>query len=646
MIGQIRFISADPTIRCTRHALVFQLPWPAHSPDKVKVYPPTHLTPLNYQPRPVACVPLPSLGPKPKKKIEPDPEAVRQELQELDLTLPTATREDRAHWRLLAEIEREQGWIDHLRAMEFEWQEARDQAKAAQEEARAAAKQAREEEKRKKNEGKIRGSGLWQRYEVVDLDEFERKKKERDTVVSGTRSGRKFTVTKPQDVDEDEVLREAQARVDAEREREKLADIKSKAWRVMNKDRLQTYKAKGKAKPAVLLPTTSPKAGPSRGRGAAGLTAAAPPPAKSSVSPRRNHSWLPVMTVANECPIDLTLDTSDEEDSVMVVSDSDDRPPPSKRLPATPARHGRRAVTEATADATSEDEQPRKRPVPIKSRAAIGTRLPVTRAPASTPSGSDSTATPRRPRGRPPGTGHVQKRMAKQVEREEASKRKRAEKEAHVSDRMARDPDSRLNNGHHQAVPLHSPPRPPTGKWHGASRREFFSFEPRDHDLSASPTSVAPPLRAYRGSAGAGGAGAGAAVPRRVHETFRTSSASAVSSSAVPSVEEASPPSVGDLDDSHESFTSAELDAGMDSGSDPAELPRPPSVVQAAAAVHTPTTEKKRKRLSDASSSTTSSSSKRKRVFFHSRLHTEFDAVNKPTHPSVAILPRPRFTLL
>ncbi|WVR05856.1 hypothetical protein IAU60_002882 [Kwoniella sp. DSM 27419] len=200
----------DHCARCVRHALIFELPWPAHSAKEVREYPPSHLVPSGYIPRKISTVALPSLS-KTAKPVKPT------------VTIPVSphqeTREEKRARKLRAAIEAEAFFVESLREAAWSAQETREAALKAQAEARAEAKRQREEAKRLRNEGKIRGSGVWSRYTYLTDEEVRKREEEKNRVTTGTRRGGRIRADKA----EEEELRKlavekAKAKATAERE--------------------------------------------------------------------------------------------------------------------------------------------------------------------------------------------------------------------------------------------------------------------------------------------------------------------------------------------------------------------------------------------------------------------------------------------
>ncbi|KAK1928040.1 hypothetical protein DB88DRAFT_480167 [Papiliotrema laurentii] len=178
----------DHCPRCIRHALIFNLPWPAHRPQDILEYPPSHLIPNGYMPKRISSIPLPTLS---KKRPEPLP---------CPPPSPTAlTKEQKSQYRLRALIEMQEYMEENLRNAAWAAQDAEEQAVIARAEAAEAAAKRKEdmrakkiEERRKRDENKIKGSGVWSRYEYITAEEWERRVAANTMVTSGTRRGGRF----------------------------------------------------------------------------------------------------------------------------------------------------------------------------------------------------------------------------------------------------------------------------------------------------------------------------------------------------------------------------------------------------------------------------------------------------------------------
>nr|ODN98688.1 hypothetical protein L204_02652 [Cryptococcus depauperatus CBS 7855] len=153
----------DHCQRCVRHALVFELPWPARRPQDVQEYPPAHLVPSGFIPRKILTVPLPSLSKTPRIKTP----AVQQS------SVAESHHEKRAR-RLREEIEAETFFIESLREAAWSVQESREAAREAKEEERKR----RREEKMRLDATRIKGQGIWSRYEYITEEEFRKKQEE------------------------------------------------------------------------------------------------------------------------------------------------------------------------------------------------------------------------------------------------------------------------------------------------------------------------------------------------------------------------------------------------------------------------------------------------------------------------------------
>lgn len=176
--------------RCVRHALIFDLPWPAHRSTDVLDYPPAHLIPAGYIPPRVSSIALPSLDKHRKKHVEPAPVSPQGE-----------THAERRARKFRQECAMEDLRIEQLREAAWTTQDtAETQAKAAIQ-AKIDAKAKKIEEKRLKDQNKIKGSGVWSRYEYIDEAELERRRLARMAVTTGTRRGGRF---KPPESDEED----------------------------------------------------------------------------------------------------------------------------------------------------------------------------------------------------------------------------------------------------------------------------------------------------------------------------------------------------------------------------------------------------------------------------------------------------------
>lgn len=193
----------DHCQRCVRHALVFQLPWPAHKPQEVQEYPPAYLIPPGYIPPKISTVPLPSLS---KNRLPP-----RVNVIATSQTPPRAgnSMEDRAH-RLRKQIEIEEFIVNSLREAAWSVQEAKELAQEAKEEA----KRKKKEEKMRLDALRIKGNGIWQRYEYVDEEELKRKQEAMWRVEPGTT--RRGTVRKIPQVENSDGKRDKQTGKEAE----------------------------------------------------------------------------------------------------------------------------------------------------------------------------------------------------------------------------------------------------------------------------------------------------------------------------------------------------------------------------------------------------------------------------------------------
>lgn len=184
----MKFYPADA--RCTRHALIFELPWPAHRSQDVLPYPPPHLIPNGYIPPRVTSVPLPTLDKIVKKKIVDE------------LSLPADTRDQKRARQMRARFELENFIIDQLREQAWALQVEKEESALAKQTARVEALRKRLDGKRKRDENRIKGSGVWSRYEYLSDTEVAQREAEKHAVLTGTRRGGRFRAVE----DEEEML--------------------------------------------------------------------------------------------------------------------------------------------------------------------------------------------------------------------------------------------------------------------------------------------------------------------------------------------------------------------------------------------------------------------------------------------------------
>lgn len=160
-------------------------------------YPPSHLIPAGYIPPRVSSIALPSLDKHRKKHVEPAPVSPQGE-----------THAERRARKFRQECAMEDLRIEQLREAAWTAQDtAETQAKAAAQ-AKVDAKAKKVEEKRLKDQNKIKGSGVWSRYEYIDEAELERRRLARMAVTTGTRRGGRF---KPPSSDGEEEVEEPDA---------------------------------------------------------------------------------------------------------------------------------------------------------------------------------------------------------------------------------------------------------------------------------------------------------------------------------------------------------------------------------------------------------------------------------------------------
>lgn len=220
--------------RCIRHSLIFLLPWPAHAAEDQAPYPLPHLIPYQgYLPRKISSVPIPSLH-KPAKRVEAEDRSTRATSINPFQELFPDSKADRVHRKYRQDRETAEFEEHILRSMGWQTQVDLEEAKLAKEKAAEAKRQAKEnaakaraERKAKMNEGKIIGTGVWQRYELVTEEEIERRIRERNEVVSGTRRGGRFRAAE----EDEEMHKLAVKQVRMNLEKKKRAELKATNYR-------------------------------------------------------------------------------------------------------------------------------------------------------------------------------------------------------------------------------------------------------------------------------------------------------------------------------------------------------------------------------------------------------------------------------
>lgn len=227
--------------RCSRHAMIFLMPWPAHRRADVREYPPKHLIPRNFFPPKVSDHMLPTFLPRPKPPLAQRVELAHQAATAKAAALLRATsseipdtKEHRHARRRTDEAHRDDFNYDQAALEAWEMEVARREAQLAKEHARERAKRQRAETKRKLDEGKEKGVGLWARYIQETLEEREAREKKKYQFVTGTRSGRKI---RDASADEQEIERLAREALLRERNREKAQSEKQREWREREKER-------------------------------------------------------------------------------------------------------------------------------------------------------------------------------------------------------------------------------------------------------------------------------------------------------------------------------------------------------------------------------------------------------------------------
>ncbi|KAK4688834.1 [histone H4]-N-methyl-L-lysine20 N-methyltransferase, partial [Tremellales sp. Uapishka_1] len=348
----------DHCQRCVRHSLIFNLPWPAHKATDVREYPPPHLVPGGFIPRKISSVPLPTLSKNFRKKTE-------NEIEE-PLEMPDTKVERRAR-RFRRELEEEEFLHDQLRTAALEKQYAKETAAAKAEESKAERLRLREEEKRRRNENRIKGSGVWQRYEYVSEAEFLRKQAEKHQVTSGTRRGGSF------------------------RSRDEDVEMKRLAEEALMKEKARL---KGEAKRAREAQEQEEEEGPEE------------PDVEEAVASRLGDGDNPIVVLSSpESIIFAGVGTSNTRRSRPPATISSNAIASGSEARPQPEREGRRKLTLTISAPTS--------PVTAKS---AGTAPPTT----PTDSAASQTGSEKRGRGRPKGTGHLQKAAAAAAARRKA----------------------------------------------------------------------------------------------------------------------------------------------------------------------------------------------------------------------------------
>lgn len=371
------------------------MPWPAHQIKDVQAYPPAHLVPNGYIPKRISTIPLPSLTKK-KKEIIVVPPIVEASSSYGQGHPDRISREIRRQLRLRAEIDAEEFVVESLRVSEWNRQDAKEQALIAAAEAKIEAKSAREEAKRKKNENKIRGSGVWTRYEYISVEEARKREEARHAVTSGTRRGGRFRD------DEDEEAMKELAEKKKRKEMEKL-----KAYRDL---------AAAQAEEDERRAQESSKEEEQEDEGAAGVLVSTPSTGRRKITRPADGS---------ESDGEDEGGGDDSETSAESGSEDDEfEPSPRDRPRAKPVRE----TPKRKARVHEDDDEERR--LSLRSKDAKQHSSPVSE---TLPAGVQ----PVKPkRGRPPGTGHLQRARAI-AEARTIKAQKRAAKEESKAARAA-----------------------------------------------------------------------------------------------------------------------------------------------------------------------------------------------------------------
>lgn len=227
--------------RCSRHAMIFLLPWPAHRKADVREFPPSHLLPRDYRPPKVSDDMLPTYLPRPKPPLAQKVELAQQVANAKAAALLRATasdipdsKEHRQARHRAYEYERDDYNFGQAAHNAWEMEVAKREAQLAKAQARERARFQRAETKRKLDEGKEKGVGLWARYVQETPEEREAREKSKYQFVTGTRSGRAIRVASE---GEAEIERLARVALLKERDREKAQSEKQREWRERDKAR-------------------------------------------------------------------------------------------------------------------------------------------------------------------------------------------------------------------------------------------------------------------------------------------------------------------------------------------------------------------------------------------------------------------------
>jgi hypothetical protein len=375
----VYFRESQLTSRCVRHSLIFDLPWPAHTSAEVLDYPPSHLIPQGYIPPRVSSIALPSLDKNRKKHVEPAPVSPVGE-----------SHQDKRARKFRDELALEDLRHEQLREAAWTAQDTVEKHARAVEEAKEAAKQRKLDTKRARDENRIKGSGVWQRYEYISEEEITRREAAKHAVTSGTRRGGRFRA----EAEEAEARRLAEQVVGQRlkqeaREREDDADDED--------DDRDDVNDPDDIEPIISPVRPAPKV--------------EPPDSAKKINK-------PVMDV-------IEISDSEEEDFTILGDSATSQFIRGARTIAQPAN-------DSSDDCVLVSSSPRKRlePMPVRSGATQAKTGAKTKPKAIAPSAESSQAGPSRPRGsasaagletettkrgrgRPEGSGKKQKAAAR-----------------------------------------------------------------------------------------------------------------------------------------------------------------------------------------------------------------------------------------
>jgi len=333
--------------------LIFDLPWPAHRAIDVMDYPPPHLLPPNYLPPRITSVPLPSLSKVPKRPPVLAPQSPPRETREF--------RRARLFRNLLA---LEEFTVDQLRLNAWNDQLAKEAIELAKEEAKAKIKREKEEAKeaKKRLDAKtVKGSGVWSRYEYLSVDELKKRTEEKWAVTSGTRRGGTFRDKK----DEEEMKKLAEV--------QRTKELEERLRRI---DQIE---------------------GDDGGIVVRGGSRVIPPPVEiQDMDPDITLVESDLPEVKKVKPVSLTIANKKRQSE-------------SEASPSTPSRS---RTSSPPLIVKVNDSRSLAKTKPDTAKTNGSDQITITAAVVAVLPTSDANGTVKRGRGRPAGTGHLQRRAA------------------------------------------------------------------------------------------------------------------------------------------------------------------------------------------------------------------------------------------